>query len=95
MPIVMEISGDLPSEKKKDCQQGWIELTSLRVLILSYNPRPQPLDHNHGYLAGEHKKIKNIKPSSRREDVSGMKECKKPAWKKMFRHHQRTFSSQN
>jgi hypothetical protein len=36
----LEFSEDLPSEKKKECEHGGIELKSLGVLILSYTLRP-------------------------------------------------------
>jgi hypothetical protein len=35
-----EFSGDLVCEKKIKCEKGGIKLASLRVLILSYTPRP-------------------------------------------------------
>jgi len=35
-----ELSGNLPCEKKKECEQGVIELTSSRVQILPFTSRP-------------------------------------------------------
>jgi hypothetical protein len=37
----LEFSGDLPCEKKKDCEQGRVKLLSIGVLILSYTRRAQ------------------------------------------------------
>ncbi len=70
-------------EKKNQCDQGRLELMSLKVLNLFYTPRARlPCMRS-----------QNIKywPFS---DISGTEECKIPAWTrdKMFWHRQGAFS---